>query len=1104
MPACPACGFDNADGARFCSQCGAALAVASTARREERKVVTVVFADLVGSTERAEKLDPEDVRALLAPYHARLRHELERHGGTVEKFIGDAVVGVFGAPVAHEDDAERAVRAALAIQEAIEEMNEADPRLALEVRIGVNSGEALVALDARLDLGEGMVSGDVVNTGARLQSAAPPGGVFVGEHTFRSTERAIEYEPEAPVTAKGKAEPLTVWRAVRRRASFGIDLLDVRSPLVGRDDEREILVSALSRARARLEPELVTVVGVPGIGKSRLVRELFRVVDEDPELIVWRQGRSLPYGEGSAFWGLAEIVKAQAGILETDGAGEAVGKVAAAVGDLVSDEIERAWVERHLASLTGVQQTSSGQANLDESFAAWRRFLEALAERQPVVLVFEDLHWADDALLDFVDSLPDRVTGVPLLVVCSARPELLERRPGWGGGKRNAATVSLSPLSDEDTARLLAGLLGTPVLAADRQTLLLQRAGGNPLFAEEYARMLADGSDPAAAAPETLQGVVAARIDALPNTEKELLQLAAVLGKVFWTDALASLSGAGSWELDERLHSLERKEFVRREHRSAVAGSKQYVFVHALVRDGAYGQIPRAARADVHRRVADWIETLPADRADDRAEILAHHLVGAIEYSRAAGLDDAELVPRAARALRESGDRAWRIGAIAAALGFYDRLRELDPAVEDDPYFLLSLGLALAAMHGYLEEGANELERAAEALAVRDPAAAAQATITRGEFIWQRGDQEHAFVYFDRARQLAEGAPLSPEKQNVVAQTARFLSLSGRNEEALELVEQAIDMAAELGDDELLGDALNTRGHARASLGDSRWEEDSTRSLELGLRSNSFRAGRAYINLGSLLMDTAGDLARGEAVTREGLAFSERMGFSWTALRWFLGNLADATYLRGAWDEALALAERVLVGEPHYMQQSAFSNRAEIRLARGDSAGAAEDIARALHDARAIRDPQALHPALATSAQVAFRNGDLEAANELLDELGPTERAGGWFVGLALLLYDLGRPSTVVVGKSDSLRTPWVEAALAIAHDDFERATAILERTGARTLVAAVRLRAARAYAAQGRPAEAAEQLAPALAFYREVGASAYLREAEALLAEAS
>jgi class 3 adenylate cyclase/tetratricopeptide (TPR) repeat protein len=1104
MAACPSCGFDNAEGAKFCSECGSQLAAAPAARREERKVVTVVFADLVGSTSRAEQLDPEDVRAILLPYHERLRTELERHGGTVEKFIGDAVVGVFGAPVAHEDDPERAVRAALAIQEAIEEMNAADPALALEVRIGVNTGEAIVDLDARAELGEAIVAGDVVNTGARLQSAAPPGGIFVGEYTYRATERALEYEPAEQVAAKGKAEPLNVWRAVARRASFGIDLSDARSPLVGRDDERDVLVGALSRVRTRREPQIVTVVGVPGIGKSRLVRELFRVVDEDPELIVWRQGRSLPYGEGSAFWGLAEIVKAQAGILESDGAEDAMAKVAAAVRDLVTDETEGPWVERHLQSLTGVQQARSvGQANLDESYAAWRRFLEELAEAQPVVLVFEDLHWADDALLDFVDSLPDRVTGVPLLVVCSARPELLERRPDWGGGKRNATTVSLAPLSDEDTARLLADLLGTPVLPAEQQTVLLQRAGGNPLFAEEYARMLADGSDPGHAAPETLHGVVAARIDALPNEEKGLLQLAAVLGKVFWTDALSSLSGESPWQFEERLHALERKEFVRREHRSAVAGSKQYVFVHALVRDGAYGQMSRAARADVHERAADWIETLPADRSDDRTEILAHHLLEAIAYSRAAGRDASELVPRAAKALRESGDRAWSIGALKAAVGFYTRLRVLDPAVDDDPYFLLSLGLTLATAFGFEEQGADELERAAAALESSDPAAAAQATITRGEFVWQGGDQERAFAYFDRARTLVEGAPLSQEKLYVVAQAARFLALAGRFDEAGELVEHAIEMAEELGDSELLGDALNTRGIVRGSLGDPRWREDSERSIELALRTNSFRAARAYLNYGSHLGDTAGDLGRAEAVYREGIAFGEKMGLSSMAMRWFLGNLADSVYLIGRWDEALSLAEREIADVPHYMQQVAYCIRADIRRARGDLAGAAADVEIALRDARAIRDPQALDPALVLAAQVASQRGHHDVASAFLDEVGSDRAAGSWVVSAALVCHDLER-SLRVLRPDGSRRTPWADAARAIVAGDLADAADVLTATGALTLEAAVRLRAARSYADGGRHAEAAAQLTPALAFYRDVGANAYVRQAEAMLAEAS
>ena len=719
------------------------------------------------------------------------------------------------------------------------------------------------------------------------------------------------------------------------------------------------------------------------------------------------------------------------------------------------------------------------------------------------MLVFEDLHWADDALLDFVDSLVDRAAGVALLVVCSARPELLERRPGWGGGKRNAATVSLAPLADEDTARLLAALLRTPVLPAEQQALLLQRAGGNPLFAEEYARLVADGLDPAAGAPGTLQGVVAARIDALPTGEKELLQLASVLGKVFWTDALSHLSGVDPATLEERLHALERKEFVRHEHRSAVAGSRQYVFVHALVRDGAYAQLSRAARADVHRRVADWIDMLPADRADDRAEVLAHHLLEAIGYSRLTGREHGELVPRAVRALREAGDRAWSVGAANVGLGSYERLRELDPAVDDDPSFLLSYGLALAWGRGFGHEAVEALERAAEALAEEDPAAAAQATITRGEIVWQRGDQAGAFVYFDRARELAERAPLSPRKQFAVAQVARFTALAGRHAEAAELVERAIAMAEDLDDDELLGDALNTRGIVHAALGDPGWEADSRRSLELTLRNTSFRASRAYLNLGSMLLDTGGDAPGALAVTREGLEYSRKTGASQTALRWFLGNLAELSYLVGAWDEALELAERELAAGKHYMQAAVRGVRALIRIGRGDPAGAAADVERSLQEAREIRDPQALDPALVDAAWIAYRRNDLPTAGALLDEFGARMgRYGTRIVPAALLARDLGRPLLIAARVGQA--TPWKDAAVAVEEGDFDGAAEIVRRTGARTLDAAVRLHAARAAAAEGRRADAARQLAPALAFFREVGASAYARDAEALLAEAS
>ena len=478
MSICAACGHENEPGARFCSQCATPLAATLPQLEHERKVVTVLFADLVGFTSQAERMDPEDVRELLSPYYLRLRGELEHFGGTVEKFIGDAVMALFGAPRAHEDDPERAVRAALAIRDWVREEER------LQVRIAVNTGEALVTLEARA--AEGMAAGDVVNTTARLQTAAPVNGILVGETTYRATRHVVEYAEAPPVEAKGKDEPIAVWEAQHARASFGVDVpLEVRTALFGRERELDVVRSALQRVREERSPQLVTLVGVPGIGKSRLIYELSQIVDADTELISWRQGRSLPYGEGVSFWALVEMVKAQAGILETDDVGETEAKLARMVADVLPSAADADWVRRHLGTLLGLAEAAGDQS---ETFSAWRGFFEALAEQRPLVLVFEDLHWADDGLLDFVDHLVDWAAEVPILVVGTARPELLERRPGWGGGKANAITLSLSPLSNDDTARLIGSLLGSPIVEAGLQADLLARAGGNPLYAEQYAQ----------------------------------------------------------------------------------------------------------------------------------------------------------------------------------------------------------------------------------------------------------------------------------------------------------------------------------------------------------------------------------------------------------------------------------------------------------------------------------------------------------------------------------------------------------------------------------------------------------------------------------------
>ena len=533
---CPTCGRENADDARFCSQCATPLEGAPP-EREERKVVTCLFCDLVGFTARAERLDPEDVRRLLQPYHARVRSELERFGGTVEKFIGDAVMAMFGAPLAHEDDPERAVRAALAIREALAEDGD------LEVRIGITTGEALIALDARPEAGEGMASGDVVNTAARLQAAAPTGTILVDETTYRATERAIEFGDAPAVEAKGKSEPISVWSALRARARVGVERAG-GAELVGRERELTLLRETFARVLQERSAQLVTLVGVPGIGKSRLVFELFSAIQTgDFGLVYWRHGRSLPYGDGVTFWALGEVVKAQAGILESDGTDEAREKLGRAVSSVVSDPTEAGWVERHLRALAGVEAESALEvADRGEAFSAWRRFLEGLAEQRPFVVVFEDLHWADDAMLDFVDYVADWAGRVPLLIVCTARPELLARRADWGGGKVNSSTILLSPLDDEETATLVHALLGRSVLDAELQSRLLEHAGGNPLYAEEFTRMLSerpgelararDGPGPDRGAPRHLRA-----------RGKELLSDAAVMGRASGSAPSATSAG---------------------------------------------------------------------------------------------------------------------------------------------------------------------------------------------------------------------------------------------------------------------------------------------------------------------------------------------------------------------------------------------------------------------------------------------------------------------------------------------------------------------------------------------------------------------------------
>jgi class 3 adenylate cyclase/tetratricopeptide (TPR) repeat protein len=1101
---CPRCGQENPDGARFCNACGAPLTPDAAAPREERKIVTVLFCDLVGSTAKAERLDPEDVRAMLSPYYARLRAELEKLGGTVEKFIGDAVMALFGAPIAHEDDPERAVRAALAIRDSIVE-DEAD----LHVRIGITTGEALVALGASPLEGEGMASGDVINTAARLQSGAPVDGILVDETTYRATQQVIDYCQAEPVEAKGKTDAVGAWEAVEARARLGVDVrTTVRTRLVGRRRELDLLHGAFVRVREERSPQLLTLVGVPGIGKSRLVYEFFvKDVESIPELIFWRQGRSLPYGEGVSYRALADMAKGHAGILETDTAEEAANKLREAIARTIEDPIDAGWVERRLRPLVGLESDTEWTEDLrTESFAAWRRLFEAMAESSPLVLVFEDLQWADDGLLDFVDYLIDRAGGVPLLAVCPTRPELLTRRPGWGGGKANATTISLPALSDEETARLLADLLDRAVLPATTQQALLAHSGGNPLYAEQYARLVAEhGDDGELPVPESVQGIIAARLDGLASEEKELLQNAAVVGRVFWSTALSALSGESRFAVEERLHALERKEFVSRERRSSVAGESEYVFQHVLVRDVAYGQMPRAPRAEKHHLAAQWIDSLPADRSEDRAEMLAHHYTSAFEYADAAGLDTGELAERARWALREAGDRAAALNAFPVALRFYRDALDLWPENDPDkPRLLLAYGRSLSVAEA---AGAEILMDARDGLRdLGDRATAAEAEILLAELAHNEGRHRDIREAIKRATELLDGTPTTPSKAFVLSNVSRFLMVSSETDDAIRIGEEALAMANELGLDVIRAHALNNIGTARFQAGDLRGIDELEQSIEISESINSPESVRAYQNLATVL-GQLGNLRRAWQLKDEARRLGDRFGTAHD-IRWMAAEYIGQLYSRGEWDEALRLADEFIAeseaGAPHYMEHSARAFRARILLARGDTGAALDDAEKALELAEQAKDPQAFVPPLAFSGILLLRlnrPGEAAARLDRALELGGLTVMEETTLELVWLAAALGRGAEVGSSVAADVPSPWDEAAQAIDAGDFEQAATLCADIGVAVDEAHARLRAAETLSAAGRRTEAALQLERALVFYRSVGATRYISEGEAVLA---
>ena len=1099
---CASCGQENPAGFRFCGACGASLTEAPAAR-EERKVVSVLFCDLVGSTARAEHADPEDVRAFLSSYHDRVRSELERFGGTVEKFIGDAVMALFGAPVAHEDDPERAVRAALAIRDW------ANNEQTVQVRIGITTGEALVTVGARPSLGEAMASGDVVNTAARLQTNAPVNGILADETTYRATRDVIRFDERDAVEAKGKSGSVRVWEAAEARSRLGVDVVrTARTELVGRARELDVLQDALTRVRAERQPQLVSLVGVPGIGKSRLVYELLRVVEEDDEIIYWRQGRSLPYGEGVSYWALAEVVKAQAGILETDTAQDAGAKLMEAVASVL-DEDDRTWVEQHLRALVGLGgELDVGGDRRAEAFAAWRRLFEAMATRSPFVLVFEDLQWADDGMLDFVDHLVDWATGVPLLVVVAARPELLSRRPGWGGGKPNATTLSLGPLSDDETALLIGRLLGRAVLPAETQVELLARAGGNPLYAEQFTRLLEEhGAGAELTLPETVQGIIAARLDGLAPDEKELLQDAAVVGKVFWRGALAAIGNREPWAVEQSLHGLERRDFVRRHQRSSVAAENEHAFLHLLVRDVAYGQIPRAARSEKHRLAAEWIESLSTDRTDDRAELLAHHYSSALEYAVASGQETSALTERARLALREAADRSTSLFAYADASRHYSAALELWPT--DDPE-RPRIQFAHARAYNLAEGGGAELLADARdrLLAAGDPARAGAAEITIAEVHWMRGDLGRSEEHQQRARELVESTPPSTWKAFVLSNVARFRMLATQDEDATRIGREALAMAEDLGLDSIRAHALNNIGSARFHAGDLGGLADLEQSIQISTTADPSECMRGYGNLGTM-QGEYGDLARHAECMRRALAIAERLAVA-DGIRWFRGEQITSMFWAGRWDEALELANELIAEserEPFYTEAGWRVFRGRIRLARGDVEGAIDDALKGVGLARRANDPQVADPVFVFAARALLDAGRRAEADRMIDELDVAGRpivvsVSGWSVDMPSVLVELGRADELVTAATQiAAPTRWMEAIDAYVRGDLVTAADVYADIGSVVDEAFTRLRAAEQLVAAGRRTEADVELTRARAFWQSVGATRYVGECEALLA---
>ncbi|HLW18285.1 MAG TPA: adenylate/guanylate cyclase domain-containing protein, partial [Actinomycetota bacterium] len=857
---CPSCGAENRAGAKFCKVCGTSLslvcpnghpveagaqfcdecgaavrpparatqaAVASSAPVSaaapvpsgERRLVSVLFADLVGFTTLSESRDVEEVRELLSRYFDTCRRLITRYGGTVEKFIGDAVMAVWGTPVAREDDAERAVRAALELVDAVSAMGSSVGAPDLRARAGVLTGEAAVMIGGTT---EGMVAGDLVNTASRVQSAAQPGTVFVGESTRRSSDASIVYEQAGTHTLKGKAEPMELWRAVRVIAGIGGNYkpTGLEPPFVGRDRELRQVKDLFHSAIEDKKAHLVSVIGIAGIGKSRLAWEFFKYIDGQADLIFWHRGRCLSYGEGVSYWALAEMVRMRAEIVEGEDQMSASAKLRTAVEQYVSDADERKWIEPRLAHLLGLEERAARDS--EDLFAAWRVFFERLAEESPVVMVFEDMQWADSGLIEFIEYLTNWSRSYPIFVVTSGRPEFIERHPEWGAAKRAFTSLYLEPLPRDVMQEMLDGLV--PGLGDEVRSKILDRAEGVPLYAVETVRMLLDkgllqaqdnayrvtGPIETLEVPETLHALIAARLDGLNEDERRTIQDASVLGKTFTAESVAALTGIEQAGMDAILGALVRKEVLALQTDFRSPESGQYGFLQDLVRRVAYETMSKKERKARHLAAAQLLEEAGGTDDDESVEVLASHYVEA--YNAAPDAPDAaEIRGRARAALVGAGKRAASLASAVEARRYYEQALEL---AEDDGEgaALHEQAGQMAWIGGDIPGSKEHVETAREMYEkLGDDRGVARASSIYADVLRAGGRLEDAITIMKEAFEVLENEQPDESTGMLAAQLGRSLYFTGRVAESAEILERALSMAEKMLLPSVLAQGLNTK-----------------------------------------------------------------------------------------------------------------------------------------------------------------------------------------------------------------------------------------------------------------------------------------------------